>query len=111
MYNSNFRSKTQNIINNAFNLAENGWHEFFSSGIPIGSESLYRTYSDNVAYLVPNPATLEIYLVYDYDKERILTDYNILKEKIFNQQQTERFQKYIDDTYKGAVITSFIDAK
>ena len=60
---------TQNIINNAFNLAENGWHEFFSSGIPIGSESLYRTYSDNVAYLVPNPALIEIYLVYDYDKD------------------------------------------
>jgi len=37
---------------------------------------------------------------YDYDKERILTDYNVLKEKAFNQQQTERFQKYIDDNKK-----------
>ena len=37
---------------------------------------------------------------YDYDKERILADYNALKEKTFNQQQSERFQKYIDDNKK-----------
>lgn len=37
---------------------------------------------------------------YDYDKERILADYNALKEKTFNQQQTERFQKYVDDNKK-----------
>lgn len=37
---------------------------------------------------------------YDYDKEKILADYNALKEKIFNQQQTERFQKYVDDNKK-----------
>lgn len=37
---------------------------------------------------------------YDYDKERILADYNALKEKTFNQQQIERFQKYVDDNKK-----------
>ena len=37
---------------------------------------------------------------YDYDKERVLTDYNALKEKTFNQQQTERFKKYVDDNKK-----------
>ena len=37
---------------------------------------------------------------YDYDKERILADYNALKEKTFNQQQTERFKKYVDDNKK-----------
>ena len=44
---------------------------------------------------------------YDYDKERILSDYNALKEKTFNQQQTERFQKYIDDNKKYLVDEQF----
>ena len=44
---------------------------------------------------------------YDYDKERILADYNVLKEKTFNQQQTERFQKYIDDNKKYLVDEQF----
>lgn len=61
---------TQSIINNAFNGANNGWQEFFSSGIPVGSESLYRTFSDNVAYKVPYTSEFQIYLVVDYDKAR-----------------------------------------
>lgn len=44
---------------------------------------------------------------YDYDKERILTDYNVLKEKTFNQQQTERFQKYVDDNKKYLIDEQF----
>lgn len=44
---------------------------------------------------------------YDYDRERILADYNALKEKTFNQQQTERFQKYIDDNKKYLVDEQF----
>ena len=59
---------TQSIINQAFEKASNGWQEFFSSGIPIGSESLYRTFSDNVAYKVPYTSEFQIYLVVDYDK-------------------------------------------
>lgn len=60
---------TQTIIDQAYNGAANGWQQFFSSGVPIGSESLYRTYSDNVAYEVPNNSALQVFLVYDYDKE------------------------------------------
>jgi hypothetical protein len=60
---------TQSIIDQAFNKAENGWQEFFSSGIPIGTESLYRTYSDKVAYKVPYTSEFQVYLVYDYDKD------------------------------------------
>ena len=37
---------------------------------------------------------------YDYDKERILTDYNKKKKELFDKQQEERFQKYIDDNKK-----------
>ena len=44
---------TQSIIDHAFNGASNGWQQFFSSGIPVGKESLYRTFSDEVAYKVP----------------------------------------------------------
>ena len=61
---------TQTIIDQAYNGASNGWQQFFSSGVPIGSESLYRTYSDNVAYEVPNNSALQVFLVYDYDKEK-----------------------------------------
>lgn len=60
---------TQSVINEAFEKATNGWQEFFSSGIPVGTESLYRTYSDNVAYKVPYTSELQIYLVVGYDKE------------------------------------------
>lgn len=72
---------TQSIINNAYNKAANGWQEFFSSGIPVGSESLYRTYSDNVAYKVPHTSEFQVYLVVDYDKTSntatcIQMDYN-----------------------------------
>lgn len=63
---------TQSVINNAFNGAANGWQEFFSSGIPVGKESLYRTFSDNVAYKVPYTSEFQIYLVVDYDKENNL---------------------------------------
>ena len=58
---------TQTIINQAFEKANNGWQEFFSSGIPVGKESLYRTYSDNVAYKVPYTSEFQIYIVVDYD--------------------------------------------
>ena len=61
---------TQTIINQAFEKAGNGWQEFFSSGIPVGKESLYRTFSDNVAYKVPYTSEFQIYLVVDYDKDR-----------------------------------------
>lgn len=60
---------TQAIINDAYNGAANGWQQFFSSGIPVGAESLYRTYSDNVAYKVPHTSEFQVYLVVDYDKE------------------------------------------
>ena len=60
---------TQSIINQSYELASNGWQEFFSTGIPVGENSLYRTYSDEVAYLVPYTSELQIYLVYDYDME------------------------------------------
>ena len=59
---------TQSVINDAFNGAANGWQEFFSSGIPVGKESLYRTFSDNVAYKVPYTSEFQIYIVVDYDK-------------------------------------------
>lgn len=61
---------TQSILNEAYNKATNGWQEFFSSGVVIGEQSLYRTYSNNVAYKVPNNSTLQVFLVYDYDKEQ-----------------------------------------
>ena len=60
---------TQSILNNAFEGAGNGWQQFMSSGIPIGSGSLYRTYSDEVAYRVPATSEFQVYMVYDYDKE------------------------------------------
>ena len=59
---------TQSIIDHAFSGAENGWQQFFSSGIPVGKESLYRTFSDTVAYKVPYTSEFQIYLVVDYDK-------------------------------------------
>jgi len=59
---------TQAVINDAFNGATNGWQEFFSSGIPVGKESLYRTFSDNVAYKVPHTSEFQVYIVVDYDK-------------------------------------------
>lgn len=61
---------TQSIINQSYEQAENGWQEFFSSGIPIGKESLYRTYSDDVAYKVPYTSEFQVYLVVDYDKTK-----------------------------------------
>lgn len=61
---------TQAVINDAFNGAANGWQEFFSSGIPVGKESLYRTFSDNVAYKVPHTSEFQVYIVVDYDKAR-----------------------------------------
>jgi hypothetical protein len=60
---------TQSIIDHAFNGAENGWQQFFSSGIPVGKESLYRTFSDKVAYKVPYTSEFQIYMVVDYDKD------------------------------------------
>lgn len=60
---------TQSIIDQAYGGAGNGWQEFFSSGIPMGTESLYRTYSDKVAYIVPYTSEFQVYLVYDYDKD------------------------------------------
>ena len=60
---------TQSIINQSYEMAGNGWQEFFSTGIPVGENSLYRTYSDEVAYLVPYTSELQIYMVYDYDKD------------------------------------------
>ena len=59
---------TQSVIDNAFSQADNGWQQFFSSGIPVGKESLYRTYSDNVAYKVPYTSEFQVYMVVDYDK-------------------------------------------
>lgn len=64
---------TQSIIDHAYSGAANGWQQFFSSGIPVGKESLYRTFSDNVAYKVPYTSEFQIYLVVDYDKETNLT--------------------------------------
>ena len=64
---------TQSIIDHAYSGAENGWQQFFSSGIPVGKESLYRTFSDNVAYKVPYTSEFQIYLVVDYDKENNVT--------------------------------------
>ena len=58
---------TQSIMDQSYSHAGNGWQEFMSSGIPIGSGSLYRTYSDEVAYKVPYTSEFQIYLVYDYD--------------------------------------------
>ena len=60
---------TQSIIDHAFSGAANGWQQFFSSGIPVGRESLYRTFSDNVAYKVPYTSEFQIYIVVDYDKD------------------------------------------
>ena len=60
---------TQSVIDHAYSGANNGWQQFFSSGIPVGKESLYRTYSDNVAYKVPYTSEFQVYLVVDYDKE------------------------------------------
>lgn len=37
---------------------------------------------------------------FDYDKERMLVDYNKLKEEQFNKDQQVRFQKYIDENKK-----------
>ena len=59
---------TQSIIDHAYSGAANGWQQFFSSGIPVGKESLYRTFSDNVAYKVPYTSEFQIYIVVDYDK-------------------------------------------
>ncbi len=59
---------TQKIIDDSFSGASNGWQEFMSSGIPVGSGSLYRTYSEAVTYLVPDEHVLQIYLVHNYDK-------------------------------------------
>ncbi len=58
----------QNHIDQAYSGAGNGWQQFMSSGIPIGSKSLYRTFSDNVAYKVPSYNIIQVYLVVDYDK-------------------------------------------
>lgn len=58
----------QNHIDQAYNGAENGWQQFMSSGIPIGSESLYRSFSDNVAYRVPDASIIQVYIVVNYDK-------------------------------------------
>ena len=60
---------TQMVIDVSFSRAANGWQEFMSSGIPVGSESLYRTYSEEVSHLVPKPGVLEIFLVHHYDKK------------------------------------------
>ena len=60
---------TQSIIDHAFNGAANVWQQFFSSGIPVGKESLYRTFSDKVAYKVPYTSEFQIYIVVDYDKD------------------------------------------
>lgn len=60
---------TQDIINRSFAAAANGWQEFMSSGIPVGSGALYRTYSEEVSHLVPDENKLKIYLVHDYDKD------------------------------------------
>ncbi len=61
---------TQSMINEAYAQATNGWQEFMSSGIPVGEGSLYRTYSDDNAYLVPNVGSLQIFLVHNYDKDQ-----------------------------------------
>ena len=61
---------TQYMINEAYAQATNGWQEFMSSGIPVGEGSLYRTYSDDNAYLVPNVGSLQIFLVHNYDKDQ-----------------------------------------
>ena len=61
---------TQDVINRSFENAANGWQEFMSSGIPVGSGSLYRTYSEEVSHLVPDETRLQIYLVHDYDKNQ-----------------------------------------
>lgn len=37
---------------------------------------------------------------YDFDKEKILEEYNQKKKEIFDHQQVERFQKYINDNNK-----------
>lgn len=60
----------QNHIDQAYNGAENGWQQFMSSGIPIGSESLYRSFSDNVAYRVPDASIIQVYIVVNYDKAK-----------------------------------------
>lgn len=58
----------QNHIDQAYSGAGNGWQQFMSSGIPIGSESLYRSFSDNVAYKVPDASIIQVYIVINYDK-------------------------------------------
>lgn len=60
----------QSYLSESDNRASNGWQRFISSGIPIGSGSLYRSYSDDVAFEVPATNVLEVFLVYDYDKEQ-----------------------------------------
>ena len=71
---------TQDIINRSFAAAANGWQEFMSSGIPVGEQSLYRTYSEAVAHLVPDEHRLQIYLVHDYDKGQNLATCVQMKE-------------------------------
>ena len=61
---------TQSVLDRAYADASNGWQEFMSSGIPVGENSLYRTYSEEVAYFVPDESVLQIYLVHDYDKDQ-----------------------------------------
>lgn len=63
---------TQSTVQDMFSGASNGWQEFISSGIPFGEQALYRTYSDEVDYFVPGIATLQVYLVYDYNKDENL---------------------------------------
>ena len=61
---------TQSVLDRAYSQASNGWQEFMSSGIPVGENSLYRTYSEEIAYYVPDDNILQIYLVHNYDKEQ-----------------------------------------
>lgn len=44
---------------------------------------------------------------YDYDKERLLVDYNKYKREQFNKEQQVRFQKFIDENKKYLVDESF----
>lgn len=37
---------------------------------------------------------------YDYDKDKMLEDYNALKFKLFQESERERFQRYIDENRK-----------
>ncbi len=61
---------THDVIDRAYGGAQNGWQEFMSSGIPVGKSALYRTYSEAVAYLVPDEKRLQVYLVHNYDKDQ-----------------------------------------